>query len=60
VDEALLCRVFRDAFAARLGIRFREGELTPAEEEIKSELMAKRYGSENWSKEGSAVWTSGR
>ena len=44
VDEALLCRLLREAFAARLGIRFREGELTAAEEGLARELQAERYG----------------
>jgi len=42
VDEALLCRALRDAFTARLGIRFREGGLTPGEEALKDELLAGR------------------
>ena len=52
VDEAMLCRALRDAFAARLGIGFREGTLTPREEALKVELMANKYGSENWNGEG--------
>ena len=59
VDEAMLCRAFRDAFAARLGIGFREGTLTPREEALKVELMANKYGSENWNGEGETSWTSG-
>ena len=59
VDEAMLCRALRDAFAARLGIGFREGTLTPREEALKVELMANKYGSENWNGEGETSWTSG-
>jgi lipoyl(octanoyl) transferase len=59
VDEAMLCRAFRDAFAARLGIRFREGELTPREEALKNELLATAAGSAETHGEGERPWTSG-
>ena len=59
IDEAILCRAFRDAFAERLGIRFREGMLTPEEETLKIELMANKYDNANWNGEGSTSWTSG-
>ncbi len=59
VDEAMLCRIFRDVFAARLGIRFREGALTPREEALKSELMAAAEGSARGNGEGGTPWTSG-
>ena len=59
IDEAILCRAFRDAFAERLGIRFREGMLTPEEETLKIELMANKYDNASWNGEGSTSWTSG-
>ena len=42
-----------------VGIRLLEGVLTQEEEELKSELMTKKYGSENWTKEGCKSWISG-
>ncbi len=52
VDEERLCRVIREGFEKTLGIRFREGPLTPEEEGLKGELMTKKYGSEGWNREG--------
>lgn len=60
VDEKILCRVLREGFEQALGIRFREGPLTPEEEELKGELMTKKYGSEGWNREGrKSEWISG-
>ena len=60
VDEESLCRVLREGFEQVLGIRFREWPLTPEEEELKGELMTKKYGSEGWNREGrKSEWISG-
>jgi lipoate-protein ligase A len=58
-DEETLCRFLRDGFTQVLGIRFREGGLTPEEEALKTELMMKKYGSASWNWEGRKLWTSG-
>ena len=43
-----------------LGIRLREGPLTPEEEGLRDELMTKKYGSEDWNREGrKSEWISG-
>jgi lipoyl(octanoyl) transferase len=52
VKEESLCRHLQEGFEAMLGIRFREGQLTPEEEELRDELMAKKYGNEGWNREG--------
>jgi lipoate-protein ligase A len=59
VDERQLCRVLREGFEQGLGIRFVEAPLTPDEETLKRELMAKKYSSENWNVEGNKSWISG-
>jgi lipoate-protein ligase A len=60
VDEEILCRVLREGFEQVLGIRLREGPLTPEEEELRNELMMKKYGSEGWNREGrKSEWISG-
>jgi len=59
VDEETVCRALRKGFEQVLGIRLLEGVLTQEEEELKSELMTKKYGSENWTKEGCKSWISG-
>jgi lipoate-protein ligase A len=59
VDEETVCRALRKGFEQVLGIRLMEGVLTQQEEELKSELMTKKYGSENWTKEGCKSWISG-
>ena len=59
VDEETLCRALWKGFEQVLGIRFEEGKLTPEEEKLKRELMTKKYGSENWTKEGEKAWISG-
>jgi len=59
LDEETLCRALRKGFEQVLGIRFEEGVLTPEEEELKRELMMKKYGRESWTKEGEKAWISG-
>jgi lipoate-protein ligase A len=60
VDEEGLCRVLRGGFEQVLNIRFREGRLTPEEEELVDELMTKKYGGEGWNREGRrSEWISG-
>ena len=58
-DEETLCRFIQDGFTQVLGIRFREGALTPEEEALKAELIAKKYGSASWNREGRDPWISG-
>ena len=58
-DEETLCRLLRDGFTQVLGIRFREGVLTPDEEALTTELMTKKYGSASWNWEGRKPWISG-
>ncbi len=59
VDEETLCRAIRNGFMQVLGIEFSEGELTPEEEALKTELMTKKYGSASWNREGRTPWISG-
>jgi lipoate-protein ligase A len=60
IDEENLCRVLREGFEQALGIRLREGALTPEEEGLRDELMTKKYGSEGWNREGrKSEWISG-
>jgi lipoyl(octanoyl) transferase len=60
VEEESLCRHLREGFEETLGIRFREGQLTPEEEGLRDELMAKKYGNEDWNREGRKnEWISG-
>ena len=60
IDEENLCRVLREGFEQGLGIRLREGQLTPEEEGLRDELMTKKYGSEGWNREGrKSEWISG-
>ncbi len=60
VGEETLCRALREGFERLLGIRLREGSLTPTEEALKEELMLKKYGSEDWNREGrKSEWISG-
>ncbi|MCX5819322.1 MAG: biotin/lipoate A/B protein ligase family protein [Deltaproteobacteria bacterium] len=60
IDEENLCRVLREGFEQTLGIRIREGPLTPEEEGLRDELMMKKYGSEGWNREGrKSEWISG-
>jgi len=59
IDEETLCRALRKGFEQVLRIRLVEGILTPEEEELKDELMKKKYGNESWTKEGRRSWISG-
>ena len=60
VDEENLRRVLQAGFEQVLGVRFREGRLTPEEEMLRDELMTKKYGSEDWNRKGrGGEWTSG-
>jgi lipoyl(octanoyl) transferase len=52
VDGEGLCRVLRGGFERILGIRLREGLLTPEEEGLADELMTKKYGGGSWNREG--------
>lgn len=59
IGEESLCRAIQEGFERILGVRFEEGRLTPEEEALKSELMAKKYGSDSWNREGGkAEWIS--
>ncbi len=51
-DEETLCLIIQDAFMQTLGIRFKEGALTPDEEALKTELITKKYRSASWNREG--------
>jgi lipoate-protein ligase A len=59
MDEATLSRHLQDAFTRLLGIRFREGALTEQEEALKQALIAEKYGTEQWNREGGKKWISG-
>jgi lipoate-protein ligase A len=52
VGEGILCHVLRTGFEQVLGIRFLKASLTPAEEALRDELITKKYGSEEWNREG--------
>lgn len=59
IGEEPLSRFLQEGFERQLGIRFAAGELTPAEEGLKAELMAKKYGRQRWNREGRSMeWTS--
>jgi len=50
----------REGFERTLGIRFREGMLTPGEQALRDELVEKKYGREEWNREGKrGEWISG-
>jgi len=60
VGEECLRRALREGFERTLGIRLREGTLTPEEEALRDELIAKKYGCEEWNREGRrSEWISG-
>jgi lipoyl(octanoyl) transferase len=60
VEEEELCRVLREGFEQVLGIRLREGRLTPEEEGLVDELMTKKYGGGGWNgEERRSEWISG-
>jgi lipoate-protein ligase A len=61
VGEERLCQAIRTGFERILGVRFREGSLTPEEEDLREELMTNKYGSESWNRKGGRErWISGR
>ena len=47
-----LARVLRGAFEDTLGINLVDEGLTEAEEELKQQLMAKKYSTDRWNLEG--------
>lgn len=56
-----LCQALLEGFEAVLGIRFRQGSLTPGEEELRDHLLSEKYGSESWNIRGRKNgWISGR
>jgi len=60
LDEEGLRRALREGFEQTLGIRFRDGMLTPGEQALRDELVAKKYGREEWNREGKRnEWISG-
>ena len=60
LDEESLRRAIREGFERTLGIRFREGMLTPGEQALRDELVEKKYGREEWNREGKrGEWISG-
>jgi len=60
IGEESLCRVLREGFERTLGVRFREEPLTLEEEDLKRELMTRKYGSAVWNREGGkSGWISG-
>jgi lipoyl(octanoyl) transferase len=52
IDEETLCGALREGFEQTLGIRFREGRLTPDEERLRDTLVGRKYGSGHWNREG--------
>lgn len=60
LDEEGLRRALREGFERTLGIRFRDGMLTPGEQALRDELVEKKYGREEWNREGKrGEWISG-
>ena len=60
LDEEGLRRALREGFERTLGIRLREGMLTPGEQALRDELVEKKYGREEWNREGKrGEWISG-
>ena len=58
-EEGLRCAL-REGFERTLGIRLREGTLTPGEQALRDELVEKKYGREEWNREGKrGEWISG-
>lgn len=47
VNEREICSALKQSFTEELGINLEEGELTPAEEKLKNNLM-KKYTDTNW------------
>ncbi len=60
LDEEGLRRALREGFERTLGIRLRDGMLTPGEQALRDELVAKKYGRKEWNREGKREeWISG-
>lgn len=60
LDEEGLRSALREGFERTLGIRFRDGMLTPGEQALRDELVEKKYGREEWNREGKrGEWISG-
>ena len=60
LDEESLRRAIREGFERTLGIRLRDGMLTPGEQALRDELVEKKYGREEWNREGKrGEWISG-
>lgn len=60
LDEEGLRRALREGFERTLGIRLRDGMLTPGEQALRDELVEKKYGREEWNREGKrGEWISG-
>ena len=51
-DIEALCRAMRKGFEAELGIRLEEDRLTPDEEDLKDRLLEQKYGSAEWTLNG--------
>lgn len=59
VNEKDLCAALKKGFEQVLGIRFREGNLTPEEQRLADELIARKYGGGCWNREGrGSEWIS--
>lgn len=52
VEDDELARLLRGAFEDTLGIALVEGDLSPAEEDLKNRLIDGKYGGERWNLEG--------
>jgi len=52
IDAETLSGHLREGFEAVLGVRFEAGGLTAAEERLKEQLMANKYGADRWNREG--------
>jgi lipoate-protein ligase A len=60
VQEEELCRHLKAGFEETLGIGLVEGQLLPEEAELRDELIAKKYGTEDWNRKGRKdEWISG-
>ncbi len=52
IGVSAICRVLKKGFEKKLGVELREGELTPEEEVLKTQLMRDKYTSDKWNIEG--------
>ena len=60
LDEEGLRRALWEGFERTLGIRLWDGMLTPGEQALRDELVEKKYGREEWNREGKrGEWISG-